>query len=64
MVWLFEANLGASNASDDITIDFCVTVGSGDGGDSSVVLGAGVLMDTNTSPVGPTVFLFPGSSWL
>ena len=42
MVWLFEANLGASNASDDITIDFCVTVGSGDGGDSSVVLGAGV----------------------
>ena len=42
VVWLFEANLGASNASDDITIDFCVTVGSGDGGDSNVVLGAGV----------------------
>ena len=41
-MWLFEANLGASNASDDITIDFCVTVGSGDGGDSNVVLGAGV----------------------
>ena len=42
MVWLFEANLGASNASDDITIDVCVTVGSGDGGESSIIFGAGV----------------------
>ena len=41
-MWLFEANLGASNASDDITIDVCVTVGSGDGGESSIIFGAGV----------------------